>query len=567
MQDSAELILVVDDSHEIVSIMINNVLPRCGYRGMAASTGAQALDIIQTQHPDVVLLDIELPDVNGLDLVEQLRDQSIQTPIIMMTAYGSEETAVRAFRLGVRDYLIKPFTADQAAAAISKALYVARLEREKDRLTQQLQQRIQELTVLQHIGKSVASVLELDTLLNRIVEAAVVVTRAEGGFLMLLDEETHELYLRAEQELEDDQAHPMRLKVTDSLLGQVVSSGHPLRLGPESGPDETHKVATGCLVRALLHVPLIAHGQVIGVLSVHNRTAQRAFSENHLERLSALADYAVIALQNARLHEALKERADQLEAAYADLEEMSRLKTQFVHNVTHEIRAPLTFIKGYVDLLTDGTFGEVESEQLKPLGIVSERTDWVARLVDDILTLHQLESESPELEQVDLLEIAQAAVDGAWASAQGAGLVVSQEVPKSLTPIMGDPGQLVRVFDNLLSNAIKFTPDGGKVTVHIFEEDDHVNVHISDTGIGIPPEKLEHLFSRFYRTGDVKHATGTGLGLTIVKTIVEAHGGKVTVHSREGQGSIFSFSLPKHSPKARPVSLPASLERQGTSPR
>lgn len=565
MQSDVELVLVVEDSPELTSFLVNTLLPHYGYRGVSATNGAQALRIINEQCPDVLLMDIELPDVNGLDLVEQLRQQGIKTPVIVTTAFGSEETAVRAFRLGVRDYLIKPYTADQVAAAIEDALYLNRLEEEKERLTQQLQRRVQELTVLERIGRSVAAVLDLDTLLNRIVEASVFITQADEGFLLLLDPETNEPYLRAAKNLEEDQVRLLHLKVKDNLLRQVLRTGQPLSLGNVEDVNSSFKVATGYSARSLLYVPLVAQDKVVGVLSVDNRTTPRTFSQNDVERLSALANYAVIALQNAWLHESLKEHAAQVEATYVELKEFSQIKTQFVQDISHELRVPLTFIKGYVDLLREGAFGEVSLEQLEPLDIIAERTERITQLVSDMLTLQRLESEGIGLAQVNLTEIAHTAIDGARAAAQRAGLVIEEEIPGTLPTIVGDPDQLPRVFDNLLSNAIKFSPDGGTVTVRIHEEQDQVNVYISDTGIGISPENLEHLFSRFYRANESegKHIAGTGLGLSIVKAIVEAHGGHVSVQSQEGQGSTFSFSLPKAGPEAGPTLPPAPLDSLG----
>jgi signal transduction histidine kinase len=268
-----------------------------------------------------------------------------------------------------------------------------------------------------------------------------------------------------------------------------------------------------------------------------------------------LADYAVIALQNAQLHAALKERADQIEAAYAELKELSQFRTEFVQDISHELRVPLTFIKGYVDLLREGAFGEVKPEQVEPLDIIAKRTERITRLVNDMLTLQRLESEGLDLTQVDLAQIAYAAIDDARAAARRAGLVIEIQIPEELSPILGSPIQLPRVFDNLLSNAIKFSPDGGKVAVRIVEESDQLKVFVSDTGIGIPSDRMERLFDRFYRAGESKkgkYIPGTGLGLSIVKAVVEAHGGQVSVQSKEGQGSVFSFALPKAKPEAGP---------------
>jgi len=559
MHKDAELILVIESSPDLASFLVDSVLPRCGYRSVVATNGAQAWHVIHHRAPRVILLDAELPDINSLDLVEQLRSQGNRTPVIVMTDRSPEDTAVRALRLGVGDFLIKPFTADQVATAVENALYLTRLEEEKESLTQQLQRRIQELTVLERIGRSVASVLDLDTVLNRIVEASVYITQADEGFLSLLDEDSQELYLRAAKNLGEAQVRLVRLKMTDSLLGQVIRTGQPLCLGGSKGAHKQLKVATGYLVRALLHVPLVAQARVVGVLSVHNRTTARAFTANDVVRLSALANYALIALQNAQLHEALKERASQIEAAYAELKQLSQAKIQFMQDVSHELRAPLTFIKGYVDLLREGAFGEIKAEQLEPLDIVASRTERIERLVGDLLTLQRLESEGLNLGEVNLVAIIRAAIDDVRAIAERAGLVIQAGLPEALSPILADSDQLGRVCDNLLSNAIKFSPGGGLVTVRIREERDQVNVYISDTGIGIPPDKLEHLFGRFYRAGEAKAGpiAGTGLGLSIVKAIVEAHGGQVSVRSQEGQGSTFGFSLPKGGPAAGPVPPPA----------
>jgi len=302
---SMEEILIIDDSQQICAMLAEYVLPELGYSSAIANTGRQGLNRLRQKLPDLILLDLQLPDISGLDLLRLIAQEGYDVPVILMTAHGSEGIAVEAFRLGARNYLIKPFSETEAQAVIDQALRERRLKREKEQLTRHLQQRVKELTVLYSIGQSVSSLLDLEELLVRIVEAAVYITRAEEGFLLLKDPNADELYLRAARNLGEQRAQRMRMPIEDTLAGQVVRTGKPIRLDKASA-GAALKVKTGFLVRAILQVPLTVGNTVIGVLAVDNQQAERTFSENDQYLLSALADYAAIAIDNARLYQEVK---------------------------------------------------------------------------------------------------------------------------------------------------------------------------------------------------------------------------------------------------------------------
>jgi two-component system NtrC family sensor kinase len=309
-----EEILIIDDSQQICSMLADYVLPELGYRSHIANTGRQGLYRLRQHLPDLILLDLQLPDISGLDLLRLIAQEGYDVPVILMTAHGSEGVAVEAFRLGARNYLIKPFSETEAQVAIDAALRERRLNREKEQLTQNLQQRVQELTVLYSIGKSVSALLDLEELLVRIVEAGVYITRAEEGFLLLRDQQADELYLRAAKNLGEARAQRMRMPIDDSLAGQVIRTGKPIRMD-KSRHGAPLKVKTGFLVRAILQVPLIVGDTAIGVLAVDNQQSERTFNDNDQYLLSALADYAAIAIDNARLYQQVKGS----EARYRDL--------------------------------------------------------------------------------------------------------------------------------------------------------------------------------------------------------------------------------------------------------
>ncbi len=309
-----EEILIIDDSQQICSMLAEYVLPELGYTSAIANTGRQGLNRLRQRLPDLILLDLQLPDISGLDLLRLIAQDGYDVPVILMTAHGSEGIAVEAFRLGARNYLIKPFSETEAQVVIDQALRERRLKREKEQLTRNLQQRVKELTVLYSIGQSVSSLLDLEELLERIVEAAVYITRAEEGFLLLRDPHADELYLRAAKNLGEQRAQRMRMPIEDTLAGQVIRSGRPVRLDRASAGSAL-KIKTGFLVRAILQVPLTVGNAAIGVLAVDNQQSERTFSENDQYLLSALADYAAIAIENARLYQETKSS----EARYRDL--------------------------------------------------------------------------------------------------------------------------------------------------------------------------------------------------------------------------------------------------------
>lgn len=300
-----ERVLVIDDGQEIREFLAKYILKPKGFEVIQASDGIVGLRMAISEKPDLLITDNQMPGLSGLEVIRDLCNRGISIPTILTTAYGSEETAVEAFRLGVRDYVIKPFDTVEIETAIERALKESRLARERDELVQklmatnsQLEKRYQEMDMLYGIGKSVTASLNLEEVLQRVVEAAAYITNAEEGSLMLLDEKQGELYMRASKNLEK-QAQSMRLPVRDSLAGRVMETKKPLLIGGES---QWQKIKTFYLVKSLMYIPLVMGNRAIGVLGVSNRVKDALFDRRDVRVLSALADYATIAIQNASLY-------------------------------------------------------------------------------------------------------------------------------------------------------------------------------------------------------------------------------------------------------------------------
>jgi diguanylate cyclase (GGDEF)-like protein/PAS domain S-box-containing protein len=301
---SHEIILVVDDNRQISDFLAETVLPGLGYEVMVARDANTAIKIVKQHRAnlDLMLLDLQLPDLTGLDLLRRLAKDGYHIPTILMTGHGSEQVAAEAFRLGVHDYLSKPLDETLLTDAITRALSESRLQREKTILNSQLEEQVAWLTSLSKVGQSVTSTLELGEVLVRIVEAGVSLTNAEEGFLALLEKETGLLYLRAVKNMDEDSIKTLRIPIADSLVGQVIKSKRPLR-AIEPSLKAPLKVSTGYLVHSLLHVPILSKGVPLGVLSVTNRKNDIPFKEKDEVVLSSLAAYAAVALENADLYQ------------------------------------------------------------------------------------------------------------------------------------------------------------------------------------------------------------------------------------------------------------------------
>jgi len=297
-----ETILVIDDNRQIANFLSTQLLPQLGYHSLVAHSGKEALRVLEDKSVSLMVLDLELPDMQGLDILRRLAKQNRRIPAILVTGHGSEQVAVEAFRLGVQNYLTKPIDTEQLGASIKQALRETRLVRERAQLTTQLRRQLNWQTTLARIGRSVTSSLNLDDVLRRIVEAATHLTRAEEGFLALLENSSDQLYIRAVKNIDSEKSKTMRLPVHDSLIGVALRTKRPIRTTTETDEGPLIKVSTGFLVHSLLHVPIYAKGKPLGVLSVVNHSAQRPFKEIDEVLLIALADYAAVALENANLY-------------------------------------------------------------------------------------------------------------------------------------------------------------------------------------------------------------------------------------------------------------------------
>lgn len=516
-------ILVADDSQPLRDFIVQAITDRGGFTATQARDGAEALEIALADPPDLILVDLQMPRMTGFQVLEALHERKADIPVILMTSHGSEAIAVEVFRKGVKNYLMKPFTADEMFAAIDSALAEVRLRRERDELTrhltaanEELNRRVKEVDTLYQVGKSVTSMLSRDELLERILDAAFYVIGAEEAALMLVDAESGKLRMERHRQRVAGEIHQSARRSAEELAAAAARKG-----------DAT---ASG----AMLYAPLKLGDRAIGALGVSNRVTTQPFSRHDRRLLLALADYAAIALENARLYEDVRQ---------ADL-----AKSEFVSLVAHELRTPMTSIRGYADMLVKGTVGTLTDQQQEFVRTICVNAERMRVLVSDLLDISRIETGQLRLEPkaVQLTAALDRALESTKAQIQARSQHFTTDVPPDLPLVCADPDRLEQVLTNLISNAYKYTPEGGRIHIRAWLRDGHVHCAVSDTGIGIAKKDQLRLFTKFFRSDDeaVRRESGTGLGLCIVKNLVELQGGKIQVESQPGEGTTFTFTIP-----------------------
>jgi class 3 adenylate cyclase/DNA-binding response OmpR family regulator len=308
----SETILVIDDSPDSLLFLKQYVLEPSGYHVLTAPDGATGLAEATRCQPDLLLIDLQMPSMNGIEVIRALRERRLHLPIILMAFHGSEETAIRVFRLGVRDYLIKPFTPEEILASVENALSESRLRRERDALTarlmdanRSLERRLREVNALAGIGRAVTALMDRDELLCRIIEGAVYLVRGDCGRVILCHPHGG-LVVQAIKEPGRSRAMATRANTQDPLAQMAIDSRSAVSV---ARGDSGTPLPAG--VTAALYAPLIPGGPAIGAIGVVSHQPSRAFSSNDRSLLGAVADYAAVSLENARLFqelEAAKER-------------------------------------------------------------------------------------------------------------------------------------------------------------------------------------------------------------------------------------------------------------------
>lgn len=529
------LVLVIDDDAEVRRFLARRLATQ--YRIATARDGREGLRKVVELRPDLILTDTVMPLMTGEELVAAVRASSelSSIPILVLSAVADDELRVRLLRNGAQDYVTKPFALAELSVRVANLV-------QKKLAEEQVRRTADDHNVLAELGAELADTLDYDGTRRNVAQ---LVARALADFCILevLDSngDVESRKVASREPADESMAERLERWPLDGLprLGSTVFETKQRLLLNEvphgyletmARGDEQRATLRELAPRAILSLPLLAHGQMLGGLTMVRTGTAQPFTSRDIALAEGLAWRAALALDNARL--------------YRGAQHAIRTRDDVLSMVAHDLRNPLNAMLLQLRLMRRRG-PEPERRSQEPLDAILREGARLNRLIGDLLDVACIEAGTflVSRDSLSLKELTREAVAASRVLAEEASLSLLLD-ERLDTELRGDRSRLLQALGNLIGNAIKFTPPGGTITLRTAADRNEVRISVVDTGPGIPDEQLPHLFDRFWQAkgGDRR---GAGLGLWIAKTIAEAHDGQIQVESMLGHGSTFTLMLPR----------------------
>lgn len=534
MDNQKPKILVVDDEPAVL-FTTTSILEMEGYDVEGAASGTTALEAIRQRHYDLVLTDLNMPGIDGLAVLAEVRKRSPNTVTVMITGYGSVDSALEALHLGAYEYLLKPVDIADLKLAVRRSL-------ERKRLS--------EIDTLYRVSRAITNWLDLETIAAEVSQAVRNVLGLANACLVSFERDRTPKGCGPE----------LRRLLCEPAIRPKLASGAVLTAADCGEAAAILTRDTG--IQSWVLVPGVANAQLACVLCADNGPGPYDFHPWAQRFLQGLASQAALAVQNAALVVELKNNNDEMAAANEKLRELDALKSKFLSVATHELRTPLSIILGYNSMLAESLHDRLTAEEKQTLDESVAACKRLIRLVNSMLDLNQIQAGKMPMNftRPDLRRVVNGVIALFQPTARKRDLRLTVEFPARLPRACVDAERIQQVLINLVGNAVKFTPPRGLITVSVRHQPQQKSVEIAvrDSGIGIPEHDQARIFDEFaqvHRQAARRQREGSGLGLAIAKRIVEAHEGAIEVRSSPGKGSTFTFRLPV---KATPKGFSAS---------
>ena len=421
---------------------------------------------------------------------------------------------------------------------------VATLLIEERVLSTALSNRLSEISALSEVGKAINTTLDLSDVLNLILSSALELLGGTEGSIMLLEEDGEHLQVVSYHGPKVETVMKGRGKLGVGIAGSVAQRREPMLIqGDRLHPSLQKQGHPARGISSAMSVPLVRNDELLGVLNLNETDGTRTFTDQDLNALGLFAEHAAIAIGNASIYE--KERE-----TVARLEELDQLKSDFVASVSHELKTPLTAIIGAAKTVSRKGRDMDPEHHAQFMEMIERQGGRLLRLVEDVLTTSQIESGRPmKRVLVDLRAAAQEVIDELGQTNIGRDRDIRLVAEPDKPQIWGDLIALQQIMTNLIENALKYSGETSKVVVTVKETTEEGLLEVADDGFGISEEGLRVIFDRFHQvdSSSTRKVGGFGLGLFIVKQLVDAHAGEISVDSKLGAGTTFTVRLPKRS--------------------
>lgn len=484
-------ILVVDDERGLRE-GCRRILESEGYSVDLAEDGKQGLELLQKNSYDLMLVDLMMPVMGGLQLMDEIKKLDIEIIKIVITGFATIETAVDAMKHGAYDYIPKPFSPDQLLAVVNRGLERQKLRRQAQQLMEERDRRLLEI---------VNEKSKLLTIVNSMADGVLVINRDQQLVLW----------------------NPMAIKMLN-LPGN-----------PEVGKNINQIIPQHNLIEII--------NKAIHPGSSKYTTISEEIELKEPAPHTLMANVSVVRDEGGEMLGVVSILRD-----ITQLKEIDRIKSQFVSMVAHELRAPLSAIEGFLSAYLTGAAGNNPEFNKQMLERAKQRAHSLLELVNDLLQISRMESQRVvrKKELLDITKIIANTVELFDSEAKAMAIEIKMNLPESCPPIEADRSEMEQLFSNLVSNAIKYNVEQGKISINVEPKNGCLKIEVADTGIGIDKDDLSQVFDDFFRASrpETRYVTGTGLGLSIVKKIVESHFGRIEVKSKLNEGTTFIIKFP-----------------------
>jgi signal transduction histidine kinase/CheY-like chemotaxis protein len=518
---SNAIILVVDDEPGVTRLC-HRLLTRGGYQVISVNQPKEALDILENQHVDLLLVDIRMPETDGFQLMAQARNQQADLAVVIMTGFGTVETAVESLRRGADGMVLKPFSGAELVQSIQRALVDKHRERDM--------QRLRALRPLFDITETLFSENNPGKLRESLLEEVCEHLACSNAAFYQQQDDDSPLTILAER------GNP--IQVGDVLFLRVEESERPLRINAEGpGDSELQEIIKKFKYRSVMVAPNLLDG-ARSLLFVGRDQEEGTFSEADLEMLAILSRQATVALENARLYTALQDHIRQIEDSQQALIQAEKMAAvgRLTASIAHEINNPLQAMHNCLHLIEHS---ELSAEQKQNyLDLTRSELDRLMNAVQRMLDYYRPGAlDRKEVCVNDLIERVLRLLDAQLVTQ---GIKVKRLLPDDLPTILAVGNQIQQVIFNIILNAMEAMPDGGELSVVTRTNPTGIEILIEDSGPGIPVDDSEQIFEPFYSSKE----KGLGLGLAVSYGIVTAHGGNLEVLAPDKGGACFKIVLP-----------------------